>query len=294
MDSKDKKNLVRAGEIAKEVIVYARGLVRKDMLLLEIAKKIENKVHELGGKPAFPVNLSINEIAAHATPAYDDTSKAYGLLKVDLGVHVDGWTADTAFSIDLENSELNKKLISSAENALRAGVDKFNLGVRLGELGGVIEKQALNDGFNVIKNLTGHAIDQYDVHAGTSIVNYDNGSDEELEEGIYAIEPFTTNGAGKVIDGKPSGIYQLMKEGNVRDNTAREVLAFIIEEYQTLPFCSRWIHARFGGRGLLGLKFIEQAGLLHHYSQLVEQAKGIVAQAEHTVLVENNSRLIIT
>jgi methionyl aminopeptidase len=293
MESSDKAHLVKAGTIAKEVIVYARSLIKKGMPLLTIAESIEKKIIELGGKPAFPVNLSINDIAAHATPSYDDTQTAHGLLKVDIGVHIDGWVADTAFSLDLEQDEMNKKLIHAAENALRAGVDRVKLDVRLSEIGSAVEESVKREGFNVVRNLTGHAIDHYDVHAGVSIPNYDTESDETLDEGIYAIEPFTTNGAGKVVDGKSSGIYQLVKEGNVRDAMAREVLGFIAEEYQTLPFCSRWIHKKFGGRGLLGLRFIEQAGLLHHYPQLVERGKGIVAQAEHTFLVEGKEKLII-
>ncbi len=293
MESSDKAHLVKAGTIAKEVIVYARSLIKKGMPLLTIAESIEKKIIDLGGKPAFPVNLSINDIAAHATPSYDDTQTAHGLLKVDIGVHIDGWVADTAFSLDLEQDEMNKKLIHAAENALRAGVDRVKLDVRLSEIGSAVEESVKREGFNVVRNLTGHAIDHYDVHAGVSIPNYDTESDETLDEGIYAIEPFTTNGAGKVVDGKPSGIYQLVKEGNVRDAMAREVLGFIAEEYQTLPFCSRWIHKKFGGRGLLGLRFIEQAGLLHHYPQLVERGKGIVAQAEHTFLVEGKEKLII-
>lgn len=293
MNAKDKEKLIRAGQIARDVIVYARSFIKKDMPLLEIAERIEKNIVELGGKPAFPVNLSINEIAAHATPSYDDVTRAHGLLKVDLGVHIDGWIADTAFSLDLENNELNKKLIHAAESALAAGVQEFTRGARLGTIGKAVEARARHEGVSTIRNLTGHAIEEYDVHAGTSIPNYDTESDEQLEEGLYAIEPFTTNGAGKVIDGKLSGIYQLVKDGTVRDSMARQVLQFIGEEYRTLPFCSRWIYQKFGGRGLLGLKFIEQAGLLHHYAQLVEQGKGIVAQAEHTILVTEKENLII-
>jgi len=111
----------KAGKIAKEAKEYAKSFIKKDMPLLEIAEKIENKIMELGGKMAFPTNLSINEIAAHYTPTYNDETKAHGLLKVDLGVHIDGWTADTAFSIDLENSEENKKFISGFVDRLKKG-----------------------------------------------------------------------------------------------------------------------------------------------------------------------------
>ena len=87
----NKEKILEAGKISVEVKKYARTFIKKDVPLLEIAEKIEAKIIELGGKMAFPTNLSINEIAAHYTPSHDDKSLAYGLLKIDLGVHVDGW-----------------------------------------------------------------------------------------------------------------------------------------------------------------------------------------------------------
>ncbi|MEK6858442.1 MAG: type II methionyl aminopeptidase [Nanoarchaeota archaeon] len=288
------QNLIRAGEIAREAVSYARTIVKKDMLLLELATKIEEKIYELGGKPAFPVNLSINEVAAHATPAYTSDDRAYGLLKVDIGVHVAGAIADTAFSVDLENSDFNKNLIAAAEAGLHAATHLVKVGVTLAALGKAVDTTIRSRGMTTVVNLSGHAIEEYDVHAGVTIPNYDNGDTTRLDEGIYAIEPFATNGAGRVMDGKPSGIYQLMKEGNVRDSFARIVLEFIAEEYRTLPFCSRWIHAKFGTRGLIALRFIEQAGLLHHYKQLIEAGKGIVAQAENTFLVTREETKQIT
>jgi methionyl aminopeptidase len=122
MNQHDREKLVQAGEIARAVIEYARNIIRKGMSLKEIAERIERKIHEEGGKPAFPVNLSINDIAAHATPTYDDTGVAHGLLKVDIGVHIDGMIADTAFSIDLENNALNRNLILSAQKSLNTAV----------------------------------------------------------------------------------------------------------------------------------------------------------------------------
>jgi methionyl aminopeptidase len=108
MDKKIAENILKAGQIEKQVKEYAKNFIKKDMPLIEIAEKIESKIVELGGKVAFPTNLSINEIAAHYTPSYNDETKATGLLKVDLGVHIDGWIADSAFSIDLENSKEKK------------------------------------------------------------------------------------------------------------------------------------------------------------------------------------------
>lgn len=287
-------DLIKAGDIAKESVAYARSIVKKGIPLLELATNIEAKIISLGGKPAFPVNLSINDIAAHATPAYNSEEIAHGLLKVDIGVHVNGSIADTAFSVDLENVAENKKLIEAAEAGLHAATHLVKAGVALNILGKAVDTVIRSRGVTTVVNLSGHAIDAYDVHAGVTIPNYDNGDDTLLEEGVYAVEPFATNGSGKVIDGKPSGIYQLMREGNVRDSMAREIMAFIAEEYRTLPFCSRWIHAQFGTRGLLALRFIEQAGLLHHYNQLIEAGKGQVAQAEHTFLVSKKDVKQIT
>src|SRR3989338_1396877 len=116
------EKLKKAGTITKEVKSYAKLFIIKGMSLLEIAEKIENKIKELGGSPAFPVNLSINEVAAHSTPSWNDTGVAEGLLKVDIGVHIDGWVADTAITLDLENTDENKKLIQAAEQALKDAV----------------------------------------------------------------------------------------------------------------------------------------------------------------------------
>jgi len=294
MNQYDREKLVAAGEIAKKAVVYARGIAKKGILLRELADKIEHKVHELGGKCAFPVNLSINDIAAHATPAYNDDQVAHGLLKVDLGVHIDGLVADTAFSVDLDNNELHKRLIDSAQGSLQEAVRIAKSGVGVTEIGKAIASYVSKDGFVSVHNLTGHSIEKYDVHAGISIPNYDSGQLDVLKEGIYAIEPFVTTGAGKVRDGKPSGIYHFAAARAVRDAMARDVAAFIVSEYQGLPFCSRWIHAQFGGRGLLALRALEQAGVLYQYPQLIEVNNGVVAQAEHTLLIEKSKTTIIT
>ena len=288
------KELVKAGKIASETVKYAKSLIKPGMSLLEIAEKIESKIKELGAKPAFPINLSINEIAAHSTPAFNDTEKAHGLLKVDVGIHLEGFVADTAFSIDLENSEENKTLIKSTEEAVKNAVEKVKYRTTLAEIGSIIEKTIKSFNLQPIQNLSGHSIEHFDLHAGLTIPNFNNSSNKELEEGVYAIEPFSTNGLGAVKDGKLSGIYHLEKSGSVRDSFAREVLSFIVEEYSTLPFCSRWIYKKFGSRGLLALRQIESSGLLHHYPQLIEKGSGKVAQAEHTVILTKKDKTITT
>ena len=294
MNKEEIEKTKKAGKIAQEVVAYAKEIVKPRMKLIIIADKIDLKITELGAKPAFPVNLSINEIAAHCTPAFNDEEIARGLLKIDIGLQIDGYVADTAFSLDMENSEENKKIIEAAEAGLKVALETIEMGVSLGEIGKKVQEAINKKGFVPIKNLSGHKIEQYELHAGLNIPNYDSGQKQEIEEGVYAIEPFATNGLGRVKDGKPSGIYRLVKEGNVRDNFAREVLKFIVEEYNTLPFCSRWIVKKFGSRGLLALRMIEQAGILHQYAQLIEEGKGKVAQAEHTIILTEKEKIVST
>lgn len=289
-----KEKILKAGKIAAEVKKYAREIIKKDMPLLEIAEKLETKIEKLGGKPAFPLNLSINEIAAHYTPSHDDETKAHGLLKVDIGVHIDGYIADTSISFDLENNEENKKLIKAAEESLQNAINIAKINTSLNEIGKTIQETIESHGFSPIINLSGHSIEQYELHSGITIPNIDDNRKILLEKGLYAIEPFSTSGSGKVYDGPPSGIYQLVSEKNVRSPIAREILGFIIKEYKTLPFCSRWLVKKFGTKALLGLRQLEDNGNMHHFSRLVEASKKKVAQAENTILVEEKETIVTT
>lgn len=283
----EKTNVLKAGEIAKQVKEFARLIVKPNMKLLEIAEKIEDKIIQLGAKPAFPTNLSINEIAAHYTPSYSDETKASGLLKIDIGVQIDGEIADTAFSLDLEDSKENKKLIEASEKALKNAIQKIKIGISLGEIGKIIQDSIESEGFSPIINLSGHEMKEYELHAGLMIPNIDNKMPEKIKKGLYAIEPFATIGSGRVIEGKPSGIYLLEDDKNVRNMEARKILDFIIEEYKTLPFCSRWIVKKFGTKSLFALKQLEENGNIHQYHQLVEVSHKKVSQAENTVLIED-------
>jgi len=336
--------IISAGKIAAQVKQYAKTIIEKDKPLLEIAEQIENKITELGGKPAFPTNLSINDIAAHYTPSHDDETKAHGLLKIDFGVHIDGFIADTAFSVDLENSEENKKLIQASQEALdnaiklikektenknvrshsqnnntinskknssdnkssvkkssKADFETNNFAnvseqenITLSKIGTTIQQTIESHSFSPIINLSGHSMEKFDLHAGVTIPNINNNSNEELGKGLYAIEPFATSGNGKVYDGKLSGIYSLQEAKNTRSPIAREILNLINKEYQTLPFCSRWVVKKLGTKALFGLKQLEQERILHQYPQLVETSHKPVSQAEDTILIEKDKIIVTT
>jgi len=290
----NKQSIIKAGEISAEVKKYARTFIKEGTPLLEIAEKIESKIIELGGKIAFPTNTSINEVAAHYTPSHNDETKAHGLIKIDLGVHIDGWIADTAFSLDLENNEENKKLIIASQEALKNAQKTIKENISTNQISKVIQETIESQGFSPIINLAGHEMKQHELHAGLNIPNIDDKKEITIKKGLYAIEPFATNGSGKVYDGKPSGIYMVTDTKNIRSSIAREVLEFILEEYSTLPFCSRWLVKKFGVKALFGLRQLEENGNLHHFPQLIETGKGKVAQTENTMIVDEEGVLVTT
>lgn len=288
-----KEKIILAGKIAKEVREWIRPQIKKGDLLLDIAEKIESKIIELGGNPAFPTNLSINEQAAHYTPSLNDSSIAKGLLKIDFGVHIDGWISDNAFSLDLEDSIENKKLIEASEKALE-NIKKISNDTTIGEIGRIIQETINSYGFNPVANLSGHSLENYNLHSGTTIPNIKSNSPKKFSTGLFAIEPFATNGNGIVHDGQKGNIYLLVNEKNTRSPYAKETLKFIKKNFPKLPFAGRWVIKKMGSKAILGLKQLEMQGILHHYSILTEEKGKLVSQAEHTYLIEENKTTITT
>lgn len=274
---------IKAGEIAAKAREYGITLIKPEVSLFEVTEKIEGKIKELGGKCAFPVQLSINSVAAHYNAFVDDRVmfKEGDLVKLDLGVHIDGAVADTAITVDLGD---HAKLVEASREALKAALEIVKPGVELREIGKVIEKVITSYGFNPIRNLGGHGLGLYDVHDSPFIPNFDNGDTTKLEKGQkIAIEPFATDGVGMVDEGNLSEIYNLENLKPVRDMTSRKLLKYIGDEFQTLPFAKRWLKD-FRGTNF-ALSNLVRSGVVHHFNQLVEKSGGLVSQHEHTIIV---------
>lgn len=296
MDKEVFEKYIKAGEIAKKAKEFSRGLLKEGALLLDIADKTEEKIIELNGKLAFPVNISINEIAAHHVPTINETAmlKKGDLVKIDLGVHVDGYLSDTAYSVSIGADELNEKLIATGEEALAKAIEIAKAGIQVSEIGENISSIIDSHGFQPIKNLRGHLIERYNLHAGLMIPNYNNKNTAELEENTaVAIEPFVTTGQGMVIDGKNSEVYRFEKGGSLR--MGGEILKFISEEYKTLPFAKRWLIRKFGKLKVeLMLREACRKGLLEQYNVLKEKSGAKVSQAEHTIIILKDEIKITT
>jgi len=295
MKKQELEDYKKAGEIAIKIKEYARELIKPDMLLLEIAQKIEKKIEELGGIAAFPVNLSIDDIAAHYHPTLQDETKATGLLKVDLGVHINGFVADTAFTLDLTPNKEHTELIKASEEALKNAIKLLDKNPTLNDLGKEVQKTIESKGFSPIVNLSGHGLSEYDLHSGITIPNYANGNEHQLEENnAYAIEPFATTGEGKIYEGPSSNIYSLMELKNTRNLTGRKIIDYIWDKYQTLPFSLREMQEQFGPMARLAIKQLTQEDILHEYHQLIEKSHKPVSQTEHTIIKLKNEIIVTT
>jgi methionyl aminopeptidase len=280
-----------AGRILAEVREEAKARIEEGVLLLDVAEFVENSIREKGGEPAFPCNISRDEEAAHATPAIDDKA-VFGteIVKLDIGVHVDGYIGDSAVTVDLSGK--NDGLVKASEAGLNAAIKIIRDGVSTVEIGEAIENAIREQGYKPIVNLTGHGLTRYDAHAAPAIPNVKHKTGLVLRENdVVAIEPFATDGVGKVAEHGTAEIYSLIKAKPVRIKEAKKLLEDI-KKYQGLPFAKRWLPRE---RLDLALRTLESTkGVLREYPILKEEGDGLVSQAEHTVIVKKEGCEVTT
>jgi len=281
LDAEQYEKHREAGEILAQVRAEAAERVEVGASHLDVAEYAEDRIRELGGEPAFPVNISIDEEAAHATPSIDD-EETFGeeMVNLDIGVHVDGWLADTAITVDLSGHD---ELAEASEAALDAALDVVEPGVETGEIGAAIEDVIDGYGFNPVVNLTGHGLGHWEQHTAPNIPNRAVSQGTTLEVGdVVAIEPFATDGSGKVNEGADEEIFALEREGSIRNRQARQALEQITEEFRTLPFATRWLDT---SRAKMALRRLKTNDIVHGYPVLKEDDGALVSQKEHTLIV---------
>lgn len=280
------EKLHRAGELVREGLEYALNHVKPGMSVLELCAKIEQNIASKGGFPAFPVNVSINDVAAHYTAEPHDklVIPEKGIIKVDVGAHVDGYIADGAVSVVL-GEEYAGLALASLEALKKVG-ELMRSGVRLGYLGKVVEKTIVARGFRPIENLSGHKIERYNLHAGKTVPNVSSLlSGKALEGEVYAVEPFATNGVGIVVEGGESHIFRVTSMKKLKNRDLQTLLRDLWLTYRGLPFASRWVYEKWGEDGVERLYSLVEMKRIHHYAMLVEAGGGAVAQFEDTFIV---------
>ena len=285
MDVYEKYRL--AGKIAGDALKKGIKNIKEGTRYRDVAENIEKYIRERAGL-SFPVNISVNSIAAHFTPSLRDETvfKRGDVIKLDIGSHIDGYIGDTAKTVEIGTNEYGK-LIESAETALEEAIKVVHAGIKIEEISRTIETKINEYGFSPIKNLQGHSLEQYKLHAGISIPNFYVKNDRRLKEGqIIAVEPFSTDGKGIVKDKGLGGIYRLTKKSSLTMQ--------IKNRFNEFPFTDRWLYQIYGEKTPFKLSFFMKRKLIAPYFILAEVKKGIVAQAEHTLLITKDGCEVLT
>ena len=299
---------IKAGKIVSKIRTDASKMIKEGCLVLDLVEYVESEILKQNAEIAFPCNVSINEIAAHYTsPANDKTVIHAGdLVKLDLGAMINGCIADSAVTVMAEGNiderftqdqiNENQELIEASAAGLEAAIATVRAGVELNKIGAAVHEAISDFDFNPIFNLMGHSLEQYNLHAGISVPNYDNNDTFKLDEGqAVAIEPFATTGIGHVNDAPGHYIYSYMANKPFRMKSTQKVLTYIQNNNQYVPFSGRWITDKFGERrGGIALKQLSDAMAIYPYAPLKEKQGCFVSQKEHTLIVEKEGCTVTT
>ncbi len=300
LDEETIRKYIEAGRIACIVKKEIEKYVKIGMKIIDIARYIESRIIELHGLPAFPINISINSIAAHYTPELNDDLiiMENSIVKIDIGVHVDGYIADTALTLIFD--ERYKTLAEASKEALEKAIKAIGKGTKFSDIGNIIDATIRSYGYRPIYNLSGHSMDRYTIHAGEVIPNFrDRMNFGAFKAGkVYAIEPFASTGIGYVENENKVTIYALKlnpKRLNKLGSDIQMIFNSIYNERRTLPFALRWYSNKHDIRTLEHIiKILLSHGLAIGYPVLIERSRGLVSQYEDTVLIDNNGEKIVT
>ncbi|WP_068469768.1 type II methionyl aminopeptidase [Candidatus Protochlamydia phocaeensis] len=295
MNKTYKEEFIRAGRIAKDVRAFGKGLIKPGASYNAVIAQINQKIAELGARPAFPPQIALNEVAAHYLPQPDeDIIFSDQIVKLDVGISYNGAIGDCAVTVDL--SGRHQVLLDAAEEALAAAEKIVKVGLPVREIGKVIEDVAASHGLSPIFNLSGHGLARYKVHTSPIIPNYDNQSTAVIKPGMtFAIEPFMTNGKGLIYEAGEPAIFSFASAKAVQSDIAKALL-IKIKSFHGLPFA---IHDLLDKDLTLaqirkGLRELLKVGAIEGYAALIEEENGMVAQAENSVLVDEKGAVFIT
>jgi len=281
---------IQAGKAASEILKTGAGLISPDVSLLEVGSKVEEMILDKGFGIAFPVNISLNEAAAHDTPSPDDIRvfQTGDMVKLDLGVHLDGYIADTACTVDLGDQPV---LLNASIAARDKAINSVKPGVTIGSLGAIVSHEITSLGFKPVANLTGHGLDRFSLHIGPNVPNIPVSGGAVLEEDmVIAIEPFASTGTGYVHDCPRTEIYGQLVKRPVRLPTARKILGEI-NERNGMPFARRQLKVK---KPELALNHLIHEGVLRSYPVLADVPGSYVSQAEHTLIITEDGCEITT
>lgn len=295
MDDEELSKWVRAGNVAGRARDLGASMVEEGVTYVEVADTVEDFIRDEGAEVAFPVNIALNDVAAHYTPRPGEKTRfQYGdLVKVDVGAHIDGRVGDTAKTVEV-GSNTYSNLIESAKMSLESAIEVIKGGVKLSYIGSIVERTMNSMGFKPIVNLTGHSILPYNLHAGLSVPNYDDRGRDIIPSGtILAVEPFATTGVGEVESWKRSNIYRFVRPRGKLKEDQEKAMEVIRSGLKGLPFSERWLSRKID-KPEKPLRGLVRAGSVYSYPILREVSGGMVSQWEHTLLITDDGCRILT
>lgn len=304
----------KGAEIHRRVRKHLNNVLQPGLTTTEIAETIENSVrtfmNEEDTKKAgigFPTGVSLNHCAAHYTPnAGDKTVLKYeDVMKVDYGIHVNGYIVDCAFTKTFDPRY--DTLLKAVKAATNTGIKEAGIDVRLTDIGEAIQETMESyevelDGetypVKCIRNLNGHNIAPYHIHGGKSVPIVKNGDETKMEEGeVFAIETFGSTGRGYVIpEGECSHYAKNVDAPHIplRLNKAKTLLANIDKHFGTLPFCRRYLDRIGEDKYLFALNSLVKAGIVQDYPPLNDSRGSYTAQYEHTILLHPTQKEVVS
>lgn len=296
MKTEEIEILKKSGAINNKAQKLAQKIIKPGMSFLEIGTKLEDLIKENGAKPAWPINLSINEQAAHNSYSPEDLMilKETDVLKVDIGVSIDGYITDSSQTIifDKKFEKLRESSIQALLNSKKYIVENPKTAT-IAKVGEIIEDTITSFGFKPIENLTGHTISRYTTHNHPSIPNVRNDYDicfSEIET-WFAIEPFSSTGRGYVTEGENVYIFIFQDDIPIRNTNARKILEEI-KEFEGMAFSEFWV-----GKGMssferkVAFRELLKFQVIGAYPILLEKPGAFVSQAETTVVIHNNEAI---
>jgi len=289
---------VKAGRITREVRQWVKGRILPGTGYLEVCETVEKEIVSRGGSPAFPTGLGVDSVTAHYAPQPGDRGRVEerDVVKLDFGVHVEGYIADTSITVTF-NPEY-QTLLEATEKALRSAIGVLRRDHRIGEVSKAIASEAERHGFKTISNLSGHTLDRYVVHAGKSIPNVYMPNLPTLKRNeVFAVEPFLTTkrAYGFVRDSDRETIFALVGRRRLGNQELDGLIDLVWNERRTLPFTPRWFLEEYKESRLkLLLEELTRRKVLRSYPTLVEASGNPVAQFEHTMALDDGELVILT
>lgn len=310
----DQLNEVRqAAEVHRQVRNYIRTIAKPGIPMVQLCETLENSVRQLIQENglqqgiAFPTGCSLNYVAAHWTPnAGDKTVLGYDdVMKLDFGTQIGGRIVDSAFTVAF--NPRYDPLLKAVKEATDTGIREAGVDVRLCDVGAAVQEvmesyEVELDGktyqVKAIRNLNGHSIAPYRIHAGKSVPIVKGGEATKMEEGeFFAIETFGSTGKGYVHEDLECSHY--MKNFDVghvplRLPRAKQLLATIDRNFGTLAFCRRYLDRLGESKYLMALKNLCDVGIVDPYPPLCDQKGSYVAQYEHTLYLHPTQKEVLS